>query len=804
MSFELFKNGTCPVCNGEHKSCRENDGLIFCRSNFDAPVGYKSVGVDKNGLFMMYAPIKENNGTYQRGEKIPVLSIQQRDAKIRSCEPKLSDRQIADLTRRGLTDKQIEYAASKHWLFALDHGYGISAIDAVTGMFCGAQKARDERTITLYDDDGNSKQEELKYTWGVFSGDNKLKETGENPLFLWVSPKFDSAKPYEIKYTEGALKSLIRGFFEWKTNHNVIVIGAAAGIFGKKGLDRIFQKYPKAIAHTLLCDANTQSEKKLNILSAYKNLAVNVPKVLFADWGQWQDKTKGDCDEVFGSDAFDKYELRSPSDWLDFFRGSGLLDLASDPTEDIDTESFIIGSVLLAPRQITVVTGIIATHEVFQDPLSREICAACFELNQKNQPIDVLSVHKVLTDKGLGDKISQKYLVALKDRAKQFGDIDISYQAQIISDRYTLRLGEQLGNDVARLYASGGDVKAAIAESQKKLAEFAVKNISAEGFVNAGQILREQVAEIELEKANSVRLEDKYLSTGIPELDERLEFEKGSAMGIIAVSSHGKTTTLFFIAQHLAVIRKQTVLIASLEVRKKHAATKFAQMETGFTNRMIKTNTFFIHQDAKTFESVIEAYEGGRICLYDHSPVVEDLCDEVEAYIAQNGASDLVLMVDYLQLFIRRKPTGDTRIDLEYCAKKVDALRKKHGFTLIELLQPTAAVEARQIKIPKLADTKDLPSMARQLFDIGLYLYRDDRYNPQSQDRGLIEIGCEKNRNGEAGWTVKPVFDGARSRIGNAFVSILDQQRADYLPPQQLPTVPIPQDNLQDDEWEDM
>ena len=305
--FELFKNGTCPVCNGEHKSCRQNGDLIHCRSHNEAPAGYKKIKDDALG-FAMYAPIEDRN-TQHRGEKIPVLSIQQRDAKIRACKAKLSDHQIADLLGRGLAVEQITYAINNHWLFSLDNGYGISAIDATTGMFCGAQKANDDRSTA-------------KYTWGVFSGDNKLKETGENSLFLWVHPKFDHSKPYEIKYTEGALKSLIRGFFEWKTNRNVIVIGAAAGIFGKKGLDRIFQKYPKAIAHTLLCDANTQDEKKLNILTAYKRLAVNVPTVLFADWGQWQDKTKGDCDETFGTDAFDKYELRSPSNWLDFFRGS--------------------------------------------------------------------------------------------------------------------------------------------------------------------------------------------------------------------------------------------------------------------------------------------------------------------------------------------------------------------------------------------------------------------------------------------------------------------------------------------------
>lgn len=784
MSFDLFKNGTCPVCNGEHKSCRQNGDLIHCRSHNEAPTGYKKIKDDALG-FAMYAPIEDRS--QYRGEKIPVLSIQQRDAKIRSCEAKLSDRQFADLLRRGLTDKQINWAISKHWLFAVDGGYGISAIDPITGMFCGAQKANDDRSTA-------------KYTWGVFSGDNKLKETKENPLFLWVSPKFDNAKPYEIKYTEGALKSLVRAFFEWTTNHNTIVIGAAGGIFGKNGLDRIFQKYPKAIAHTLLCDANTQDEKKLNILTAYKNLAVNVPTVLFADWGQWQDKSKGDCDETFGTDAFDKYQLRSPSDWLDFFRGSGLLDLASDPTEDIDPESFIIGSLLLAPRQITVVTGII-TPDAFQDPLCREICTACYDLHQKNQAIDVLSVHKVLIDKGLGDKISQKYLVSLKDRANQFGDIDIAFQAQIISDRYTLRLGEQLGNEVARLYAESGDVKAAIAESQKKLAEFTSKSIVSEGFVNAGEILRKQVNRIEEEKAKQKQSEQKYLSTGIPEVDEKLEMERGSMVGIIAVSSHGKTTTAFYIAQHIAVFLKETVLICSLEVGKSRAATKFAQMETGFTNRMIKQNTFFVPQDKNTFEAVVQAYEGGRIYIYDSSPVVEDICNEIKAFVAQNGTVGAVF-IDYLQLLSPLKRTNDPRRDLDHCLVTLDNLRKELKITMFLLLQPTGAVESRQDKRPKLADSKET-SMTRQIVDIGLYLYRDDRYNPQSQDRGLIEIGCEKNRDYEAGWVVKPVFDGARSRIGNAFVSILDQQKADYVPPQQLQTTPQPSYNPDLDEWEE-
>lgn len=223
-------------------------------------------------------------------------------------------------------------------------------------------------------------------------------------------------------------------------------------------------------------------------------------------------------------------------------------------------------------------------------------------------------------------------------------------------------------------------------------------------------------------------------------------------------------------------------------------------METGFTNRMIKQNTFFVPQDKNTFEAVVQAYEGGRIYVYDSSPVVEDICNEIKAFVVQNGTVGAVF-IDYLQLLSPLKRTNDPRRDLDYCLVTLDNLRKELKITMFLLLQPTGAVESRQDKRPKLADSKET-SMTRQIVDIGLYLYRDDRYNPQSSDRGLIEIGCEKNRDYEAGWVVKPVFDGAKSRIGNAFVSILDQQKADYVPPQQLPVVP--QDTVEDEEWEDM
>ena len=44
--------------------------------------------------------------------------------------------------------------------------------------------------------------------------------------------------------------------------------------------------------------------------------------------------------------------------------------------------------------------------------------------------------------------------------------------------------------------------------------------------------------------------------------------------------------------------------------------------------------------------------------------------------------------------------------------------------------------------------------------------YRDEYYNPETVDRGLLELIVLKNRYGRAG-TVKLLWDGANSTVSN-------------------------------------
>ena len=83
-------------------------------------------------------------------------------------------------------------------------------------------------------------------------------------------------------------------------------------------------------------------------------------------------------------------------------------------------------------------------------------------------------------------------------------------------------------------------------------------------------------------------------------------------------------------------------------------------------------------------------------------------------------------------------------------AKSLKELARELKIPVIALAQVNRAVEARPDRRPRMGDLKDSGDIEQEA-DVILTLYRDEVYNPETDNKGVIELIVEKNRHGGTG-----------------------------------------------------
>ena len=471
--------------------------------------------------------------------------------------------------------------------------------------------------------------------------------------------------------------------------------------------------------------------------------------------------------------------------------------VSSNTPQNIDIESFVIGSFLLDNSLIDSILGSVITVEQFHHPSHRSICAVISELFNENQPVDVLSIHQRLDSKGLRN-ISQQELINCRDRAAAFADNDVMFQAKAIADKHLLRTGQNLGREVTKLFADESrDALEIVAEAERKILEFSTSRIAPNNIKKVSSVLQGHAQAIAKEKEeNEGEVQTKYFKTGISEFDYRVRFPLGKLIGLIASPSHGKTTWAIQVCRVFALDSGLPTIFVSYEIGEVEAGLKHAVMETSFPFDQLRTQNFSNSKDKQYFERVIDAYDASSIYVYESSDSVEKLCANLRAFGRKHGQIGCVC-IDYIQLVKSEKRFATAVENHDYVAEQLDAFRKESNCLMIWLIQPTKDVGVRQNKRPTFSDARG-SSIYLQKVDGGFSLYRDERYNKNSYDRGKVEIVCEKYRDGEADWTIKVPFYGWKSQIGTDFVSIVGLKETEI--PEQLAIQPAPQTVYKDKE----
>ncbi len=90
-------------------------------------------------------------------------------------------------------------------------------------------------------------------------------------------------------------------------------------------------------------------------------------------------------------------------------------------------------------------------------------------------------------------------------------------------------------------------------------------------------------------------------------------------------------------------------------------------------------------------------------------------------------------------------------------SRSLKALARELNIPVLALSQLSRAVEQRTPHIPRLADLRETGALEQDA-DVVLFIYREDRYDPESSKKNIADIIIAKHRNGPIG-KVELYFD---------------------------------------------
>ncbi|CAG9180707.1 replicative DNA helicase [Cupriavidus respiraculi] len=442
------------------------------------------------------------------------------------------------------------------------------------------------------------------------------------------------------------------------------------------------------------------------------------------------------------------------------------LDNLKVPPHSIEAEQSVLGGLLLDNAAWDRIADFLSDADFYRFD-HRVIFQSIARLISDTKPADVVTVYEMLQVAGKAEEVGGlAYLNSLAQNTPSAANI--RRYAEIVRERSVLRKLVTVADDIATaaFAPKGRAVRELLDEAESKVFAIAEEGSRGQkGFQEIQPLLTQVVERIDELYHRDSNTDVTGVPTGFIDLDRMTSgMQPGDLVIVAGRPSMGKTAFSLNIGEHVAVEQGLPVAVFSMEM----AGTQLAMRMLGSVGRLdqhrLRTGRL-LDEDWPRLTHAIQRMNDAQLFI-DETPALNpmELRARSRRLARQCGQLGLII-IDYLQLMSGSGGGENRATEISEISRSLKGLAKELNCPVIALSQLNRSLEQRPNKRPVMSDLRESGAIEQDA-DVILFIYRDEVYNPDSQDKGSAEIIIGKQRNGPIG-TVRLTFLGQFTKFDN-------------------------------------
>ena len=422
------------------------------------------------------------------------------------------------------------------------------------------------------------------------------------------------------------------------------------------------------------------------------------------------------------------------------------------PPHSIEAEQSVLGGLMIRNEAWDTVADRIKARDFYR-PEHQVIFEVMATLANDLQPLDVLTVAEALESRKLAERVGGiAYLAELAEETPSAANIGA--YAGIVRERAILRQLINAGSSIAEsAFEPDGRTSEDLVESaMQSVFDIAEGGLQDDGPQQVEPLLQNAFARVDDLSRNGNALTG--LETGFADLDRLTSGLQESDFVVIAGRpSMGKTALAVNIAEHAVMQSDEdssAVLVFSMEQPAEQLVMRLLSSLGRIDQGRLRSGKLN-DKEWPGLESAVNQLRHKPLYIDDAGGLTPNMVRMRARRVARLAGGRLkLIVVDYMQLMRAEGRSENRTLELSEISRTLKSIAREFRCPLVALSQLNRALENREDKRPRMADLRESGAIEQDA-DVILFIYRDEEYNKDSEDKGLAEVIIGKQRNGPTG-----------------------------------------------------